>query len=66
MTIHELDISWATSADEIRRLHWELLACDEVHGVFLTGRDETLAVLFEGDRDGFERWRRSIRSLVLP
>jgi hypothetical protein len=61
VSIYELDISWATSASELRQLRWELLDCDEVRGVFLGGRDETLAVLFDGDRRRFERWSASIR-----
>ncbi len=36
MSIYELDIGWAASANERRYLRWELLACDEVRGVFLT------------------------------
>jgi hypothetical protein len=61
MSLYELDISWAASADELRQLRWELLSCDQVRGVFLTGRDETIAVLFDGDRDRFEEWRRSLQ-----
>jgi hypothetical protein len=60
MTIHELDIGWARSEDERRYLHWELLACEDVLGVFQTARDETLAVLFSGDRLGFRTWARSL------
>jgi hypothetical protein len=54
MSIHELDISWAMTASERRRLHWELMACDEVSGVFLTNRDDVLAVLYSGERGGFD------------
>jgi hypothetical protein len=54
MSIHELDISWAMTASERRRLDWELMACDEVSGVFLTARDDVLAVLYSGERGGFE------------
>jgi hypothetical protein len=54
MSIHELDISWAATTGERRRLHWELIACDEVEGVFLTARDDVLAVLYSGERRGFE------------
>jgi len=46
MSIYELDISWAITATERRCLHWELIASDEVSGVFLTARDDVLAVLF--------------------
>jgi hypothetical protein len=54
MSIHELDISWAMTASERRRLHWELMSCDEVSGVFLTNRDDVLAVLYSGERGGFD------------
>jgi hypothetical protein len=63
MSIYELEIGWAETADERRYLHWELLACDEVRGVFLTARADVLAVLFRGDRDRFRAWARS---LALP
>ncbi len=48
MSLYELEIGWAASPDERRYLRWELLACDEVCGVFSTARDDTLAVLFNG------------------
>ena len=60
MSIHELDISWAMTASERRRLRWELIASDEVSGVFLTARDDVLAVLYNGDRGGFEQLARTI------
>ena len=60
MSIHELDISWATTASERRCLHWELMACDEVGGVFLAARDDVLAVLYSGKRDGFDALTRSL------
>ncbi len=60
MTVHELDISWAATAEERRHLRWELLGCDEVRGVFLTGRDETLAVLYKGDRRQFAEWSQTL------
>jgi hypothetical protein len=60
VSIYELDIGWATSASDRRYLRWELLACEEVLGVFLTARDETLAVLFTGDRLRFRTWARSL------
>ena len=37
-----------------------LVACDEVGGVFLTARDDVLAVLFNGDRGGFEALARTL------
>jgi hypothetical protein len=60
MSIYELEIGWAASANERRYLRWELLACEEVHGVFQTAREDTLAVLFSGDRLGFRTWARSL------
>jgi hypothetical protein len=62
MSIYELEIGWAETANERSYLHWELLACDEVRGVFLTARDDVLAVLFSGDRDRFHAWARSFAS----
>ena len=60
MSIYELDIGWVETASERTYLHWELLASDEVRGVFLTARDDFLAVLFRGDRDRFHAWARSL------
>jgi len=60
MSIYELDIGWATTASERRYLHWMLVACDEVGGVFLTARDDVLAVLFNGDRMGFDALARTL------
>ena len=60
MSIYELDISWATTANERRRLHWQLIVSDEVSGVFLTARDDVLAVLFSGDRQRFEALARTL------
>jgi hypothetical protein len=60
MTIHELDISWAATAGQRRSLHWQLLTCKQVRGVFLTARDDTLAVLFDGDRSQFHDWARTL------
>ena len=60
MSIYELDIGWATTASERRYLHWMLVACDEVGGVFLTARDDVLAVLFNGDRGGFGALARTL------
>ena len=45
MSIYELDISWATTANERRRLQWQLIVSDEVSGVFLTAHDDVLAGL---------------------
>ena len=60
MSIYELDISWATTASERRRLQWQLIVSDEVSGVFLTARDDVLAVLFTGDGKGFEALARTL------
>ena len=60
MSIYELDVGWAASADERRYLQWELLACEEIRGVFRTAREDTLAVLFSGGRLRFLTWARSI------
>jgi hypothetical protein len=61
MSIYELDISWVATANERRYLRWELLACEQVRGVFLTAREDMLAVLFGGDRLGFRDWARSLK-----
>jgi hypothetical protein len=60
MSIFELEIGWAATADRRRYVDWELLACDEVCGVFPTARDDTLLVLFSGDRRDFHTWARSL------
>jgi hypothetical protein len=60
VSIYELHIGWARSANERRYLRWELLACEEVRGVFPTDREDTLAVLFSGDRHDFRVWARSL------
>ena len=58
--LYELEIGWAETTGERRQLRWELLACDEVRGVFTTARDDVLAVLFSGDRGRFRAWARSL------
>ena len=63
VSIYELEIGRAETANERSYLRWELLTCDEVRGVFLTARDDVLAVLFSGDRGRFHAWARS---LALP
>ena len=60
MSIYELDISCAMTTNERRRLYWQLIVADEVSGVFLTARDNVLAVLFNGDRQGFEALARTL------
>jgi hypothetical protein len=59
-----LDIGWASTASERRRLHWELLACERVLGAFVTPRENVLAVLFSGDRRTFDRWARTVEPQV--
>jgi hypothetical protein len=60
MSIYELDISWATTVNERRYLQWELLAAKSVRAVFLTARDDVLALLFDGDRRDFDTWSRAL------
>jgi len=60
VTLHKLDIAWVATANERRYLHWELLACDDVRGVFQTDREHTLAVLYDGDRFDFRIWADSL------
>jgi hypothetical protein len=65
MSINELDISWATTAVERRRLRWELLASEQVRAVFLTAREDMLAVLFAGERGDFKQWARTLSPSAL-
>lgn len=44
MSMYELDTGWASTEAERRGLPWELLACEELYGVFLTSRENVLAV----------------------
>jgi hypothetical protein len=60
MSVYELDISWAMTASERRGLHWQLSTDDEVRGVFLTARDDVLAILYSGERRGFEELARAL------
>jgi hypothetical protein len=60
MRVFELDISWAATASERRKLRWELLASEQVRGVFLTAREDALAVLFSGDRGTFDVWATTL------
>ena len=66
MSLYELEIGWAETANERRYLHWELLACDQVRGVFLSARDDVLAVLFDGDRRRFDEWAEVLVPTVAP
>jgi hypothetical protein len=60
MRVYELEIGWARTTAERRYLHWELLACEEVLGVFLTARDDVLAVLFDGGHREFHDWASTV------
>ena len=62
MSVFELDISWAATTNERRHLRWELLACEKVLGVFLTAREDSVAVLFAGDRLGFRTWAKALEA----
>jgi hypothetical protein len=61
VSVFELDISWAATARERRSLQWGLVACDQVRGVFVTARDDVLAVLFDGDRWTFDSFIRTLQ-----
>ena len=58
--IYELDVSWVATGGELRLLRWELLACEQVRGVFLTAGVDVLVVLFDGDRRSFAAWARAL------
>jgi hypothetical protein len=60
MNVYELEIGWVATANQRRYLDWELLACEEIRGVFRTAREDVLAVLFSGDRLDFRTWARSL------
>ena len=64
MSLYALDIGWVRSANARRYLYWELLACEDVQAVFRTARDETLAVLFSGDRRDFRTWAQSLAPIA--
>jgi hypothetical protein len=60
MSLHELETSWAATTDDLNYLHWELLACDAIRGVFPTMQADVLIVLFDGDRPDFEEWASTL------
>jgi hypothetical protein len=60
MRLYQLDISWVASAQELTALRWQLASSDQVGGVFLTGREDTLAVLYAGTRHDFHQWARTL------
>jgi hypothetical protein len=59
MSLYELEIGWVETADERRYLDWELLACEEVLGVF-PSRENALAVLFDGSPWDFREWASTV------
>jgi hypothetical protein len=62
MSIQELDISWASTSSERRRLRWELMSADDVSGVFLTAREDVLAIVWKGDVGRFQEFARTLAS----
>jgi hypothetical protein len=60
MSMYELEIGWASTEAALRYLHWELLASEEVLGVFLAARDGVLAVLFDGGPREFDDWASTL------
>jgi len=60
MSIQELDISWASTSSERRRLRWELMSAGDVSGVFLTAREDVLAVVWRGDAGRFQEFARRL------
>jgi hypothetical protein len=66
MSIEQLDIGWASTASERRRLRWELMSADDVGGVFLNSREDVLAVVWKGDTRRFGEFARSLARDALP
>ena len=60
MSLYELKVGWAETANEKRYLDWELLACEEVLGVFRATRENALVVLFDGEPWDFQEWASTI------
>jgi hypothetical protein len=60
MSLYELEVGWAETADERRYLDWELLACEEALGVFRGSRDGALLVLYDGARWEFQEWASTL------
>jgi len=60
MNLYQLDISWVASAQELSALCWQLATSDQVGGVFLTGREDALVVLYDGTRHDFDQWARTL------
>ena len=64
MSLYELEIGWAETANERRYLQWELLACEEVLGVFPALRENALALLFDGGPWEFHEWASTVAPQV--
>jgi hypothetical protein len=64
MSLNEFEIGWAETANDRRYLRWELLACEEVLGVFPASREDALALLFDGDPWAFREWARTVAPQV--
>jgi len=60
MRLYQLDISWVATAQELAALRWQLVTCDQIGGVFLTGCEDALAVLYAGTRHDFDQWARTL------
>ena len=60
MSLYELDISWAQTANERRHLRWELQACDDRVAVFATARVDVLTALFDVGSLRFPAWAREL------
>jgi hypothetical protein len=60
MTIGELDTSWALTTEGRNYLRWELIACDEICGVFASDQDDVLTVLFDGDGREFAEFASTL------
>jgi hypothetical protein len=60
MSLYELEVGWAETSKERRYLDWELLACEEVLGVFPAPREGALVVLFAGEPWDFREWASSV------
>jgi hypothetical protein len=60
MSMYELEVGWAVTANTRRSLRWELLTCERVLGVFGTPRANVLAVLFQGEPREFHDWASTL------
>jgi hypothetical protein len=60
MSMYELEVGWAVTANTRRHLRWELLTCEGVLGVFRTPREDVLVVLFQGEPREFHDWASTL------